>query len=130
MAMSTKTSTQAASSLAPAGIARRKEGRFELPLTADVQGNLPLGTKFLETAKIRNISSTGAYLYLQAAVIVGTKLTMAISLPPKATEGNSLRLKINGTVVRMEKARKTSRKLGVAVRFTKEYRFVPAPKRP
>jgi len=128
--MSTKSSTKAASSLAPAGIARRKEGRFELPLTADVQGGLPRGTKFLETAKIRNISSTGAYLYLQAAVIVGTKLTLAISLPPEATEGKSLRLKINGTVVRMEKARKTSRKLGVAVRFTKEYRFVPASKRP
>ncbi len=128
--MSTKTSPQAASSLAPAGIARRKEGRFELPLTADVQGSLPRGTKFLETAKIRNISSTGAYLYLQAAVIVGTKLTLAISLPPEATEGKYLRLKINGAVVRMEKARKTSRKLGVAVRFTKEYRFVAAPKRP
>jgi Tfp pilus assembly protein PilZ len=130
MAMSMKSSIQAASSLAPVGIARRKEGRFELPLTADVQGSLPRGTTFLETAKIRNISSTGAYLYLQAAVIVGTKLTLAISLPPEATEGKSLRLKINGTVVRMEKARKTSRKLGVAVRFTKEYRFVAAPKRP
>jgi hypothetical protein len=30
----------------------------------------------------------------------------------------------------MEKPRTTSRKLGVAVRFAKEYRFVAAPPRP
>jgi len=113
----------------PVSIARRKEWRFELPLTAEVQGALPRGEKFQETAKIRNISSTGAYLYLRAGVIVGAKLTLAISLPAAVTEGNGVRLKINGLVVRMEKARKTSQKLGVAVRFNKEYRFVPAAKR-
>ncbi len=127
----TKTSSvKAAGSSSAAKIARRKEWRFDIPLAADVEGTLPRGTKFKETARIRNISSTGAYLYLQAVVIVGTKLTLAISLPPEATDGKPLRLKINGAVVRMEKARKTSRKLGVAVRFTKEYRFVAAPKRP
>ncbi|MBN1940399.1 MAG: PilZ domain-containing protein [Candidatus Aminicenantes bacterium] len=129
MAMRTKSSAKAAASLVSAQIARRREGRFEMPLSADVRGSLPRGSTFQETAKIRNISSTGAYLYLQAAVIVGTKLTLAISLPARATGGKPLRLKIAGSVVRMEKARKTSRKLGVAVRFAREYRFVAAPTR-
>lgn len=126
--MTKKIAAPTSGSPAPLKIARRKEWRFELPLTADVQGVLPKGEAFRETAKIRNISSTGAYLYLQAAVIVGTKLTLAISLPPVVTEGKRIRLKIEGITVRMEKPRKTARKQGVAVRFNNEYRFVAAPK--
>jgi hypothetical protein len=113
----------------PAKIARRKEWRFDLPLTAEVLGILPRGTKFRETAKIRNISSTGAYLYLLAPVIIGTKLTLVIFLPRQVTDGKQVRLRIDGITVRMEKPPKTARKQGVAVRFNKEYRFVPAPKR-
>lgn len=111
-------------------IPRRKEWRFDLPLTAAVAGSSPQGKKFREEARIRDISSTGAYFYLEADAIIGSRLNMIIALPKKATEGNNVRLKIVGVVVRVEKSSKSSRKQGVAVRFTKDYSFIGAPMTP
>jgi c-di-GMP-binding flagellar brake protein YcgR len=133
MAMTKKSpaSNKPARTAAPlAKIPRRKEWRFDLPLTAAVVGALPRGRKFQEEARIRDISSTGAYLYLEANTIIGSRLNMIIALPRKATEGNKVMLKIDGIVVRVEKPLKSSRKQGVAVRFTKDYSFMGAPKTP
>jgi c-di-GMP-binding flagellar brake protein YcgR len=113
----------------PRQIPRRKEWRFDLPLTAAVAGALPRGKKFREEARIRDISSTGAYLFLEANIIIGARLNLVIALPRKATEGKKLLLKIEGIVVRVEKPRKSVKKQGVAVRFTKDYSFVDAPKK-
>jgi c-di-GMP-binding flagellar brake protein YcgR len=110
-------------------IPRRKEWRFDLPLTAAVAGALPRGKKFREEARIRDISSTGAYLYLEANIIIGARLNLVIALPKKATEGKRVLLKIEGIVVRVEKPAKSSRKQGVAIRFTKDYSFIDAPKK-
>jgi len=110
-------------------IPRRKEWRFDLPLTAAVAGTLPRGKKFREEARIRDISSTGAYLYLEANIIIGARLNLVIALPKKATEGKRVLLKIEGIVVRVEKPAKSSRKQGVAIRFTKDYSFIDAPKK-
>ncbi|MHB8055280.1 MAG: PilZ domain-containing protein [Candidatus Aminicenantales bacterium] len=127
MAMTKK--SPVAGSPHPYKIPRRKEWRFDLPLTAAVAGELPLGKKFREEARIRDISSTGAYLFLEANIIIGARLNLVIALPRKATEGKKLLLKIEGIVVRVEKPRKSSKKQGVAVRFTKDYSFVDAPKK-
>jgi len=113
----------------PLKIARRKEWRFTLPLTAVVMGQLPRGKKFREEIKIRNISSTGAYFSLEANIIVGSRLNLNIILPAQVTEGKKVHLKIEGITVRVEKSRKASKKQGVAVRFTKDYCFVRVPKR-
>ncbi len=110
-------------------IPRRKEWRFDLPLTAAVAGALPRGKKFREEARIRDISSTGAYLYLEANIIIGARLNLVIALPKKATEGKRVLLKIEGIVVRVEKPAKSSRKQGAAIRFTKDYSFIDAPKK-
>ncbi|MCX6565829.1 MAG: PilZ domain-containing protein [Candidatus Aminicenantes bacterium] len=118
-----------AGSSVPLKIARRKEWRFTLPLAAAVTGQLPRGGKFREEVKIRDISSTGAYFGLEANIIVGSRLNLNIILPAQVTEGKKVHLKIEGATVRVEKPRKTSKKQGVAVRFTKDYCFVRVPKR-
>jgi Tfp pilus assembly protein PilZ len=111
------------------GIPRRKEWRFELPLTAVVRGQTPQGKKFEETAKLNNISSTGAYFKLDSNVIIGSRITLVIDLPEKATDGKKIQLKITGITVRLEQTGASSRKQGVAVHFDRDYRFVAAPKR-
>jgi c-di-GMP-binding flagellar brake protein YcgR len=109
----------------PLGINRRREWRFELPLTATVEGKLPEGKAFKETAIIRNVSSGGAYFCLNSGVVVGAKLKLIIELPAEATEGRKVKLRLDGKAVRLERSDFKSKKQGVAVRFGKTYKFVP-----
>jgi hypothetical protein len=108
----------------PVDINRRREWRFELPLTAIVEGTLPQGRNFKEVAKLENISSNGAYFCLDSGVVVGSKLNIMIDLPKEPTENQALRLQIGGMTVRLEKPNKRKKKQGVAVRFDKEFKFV------
>jgi len=111
----------------PVDINRRREWRFELPLSAIVEGKLPQGRNFKEIARLDNISSTGAYFCLDSRVLVGSKLTIVIDLPKKLTEKQPIKLRIGGTTVRLEKPDK-KKKQGVAVRFDKEFEFVQSSK--
>jgi c-di-GMP-binding flagellar brake protein YcgR len=103
---------------------RRKEWRFELPLSTQIEGKLPHGQKFREETVLRNISSGGAYFCLDSGVIVGSKLNLVIDLPREVTEGQSVHLQLGGITVRLEEPDLKSKKQGVAVRFEKEYKFV------
>jgi hypothetical protein len=109
----------------PPAINRRREWRFDLPLTAVVEGKLPQGKKFREDAMLENISSGGAYFCLDSGVVVGSKLSLAIDLPKELTEGKKARLQIGGMAVRLVKADQKGKKQGVAVRFGKNFKFVP-----
>ena len=102
---------------------RRREWRFDLPLPAVVEGQLPQGRKFKETARLENISSTGAYFCLDSGVIVGTKLNLWIDIPKKATGGRKVRLQIGGLTIRLEKPDVKGKKQGVAVRFSRDFKF-------
>jgi len=113
----------------PVDINRRREWRFELPLTAIVEGRLPQGKSFKETAKLENISSTGAYFCLDSGVVVGSKLNIIIDLPKEVSEQQKLKLQIGGMTVRLEKPNKKNKRQGVAVRFDKEFKFVGGPKK-
>ncbi|MDP2915258.1 MAG: PilZ domain-containing protein [Candidatus Aminicenantes bacterium] len=113
----------------PVDINRRREWRFELPLTAIVEGTLPQGKNFKEVAKLENISSTGAYLCLDSGVVVGSKLNIIIELPKELTESQGLKLQIGGMTVRLEKPNKKNKKQGVAVRFDKEFKFIRGSKK-
>jgi hypothetical protein len=108
----------------PVDINRRREWRFELPLTAVVEGKLPLGKNFKEVAELENISSTGAYFCLDSSVVVGSKLNVIIELPKELTESQALKLQIGGMTVRLEKSIKKTKKQGVAVRFDKDFKFI------
>lgn len=103
---------------------RRREWRFELPLEATVEGKLPQGQPFQEKTTIENISSGGAYFGLDAKVVIGSKLNISINLPEKLTEGRKMQLHLTGTTVRLEKVEKKEKKQGVAVRFSRNYKFV------
>ena len=106
---------------------RRREWRFDLPLRATVEGRLPQGKTFREQATLENISSTGAYFCLDSGVIVGSKLHLVIEIPPKATEGKKVKLRVGGLTIRLEKPNKKAKKQGVAVRFDKDFEFEAKP---
>jgi len=103
---------------------RRKEWRFELPLTAIVEGNLPTGKTFKEEVILENISSGGAYFCLDSGVIVGSKLNLVIDVPTELSEGKKLKLSLGGLTVRLEKPSKRGKKQGVALRFKKRFEFI------
>ena len=109
----------------PPTVNRRREWRFDLPLTAFVEGTLPQGQKFREAVMLENISSTGSYFCLNSGVVVGSRLRLVIDLPKELTEGKTIKLQVGGTAVRLEKAGQKGKKQGVAVRFSKDFKFVP-----
>lgn len=118
-----KTPEQALSFL-ESKINRRLEWRFELPLDAMVEGRLPQGKKFEEPTTLENISSGGAYFCLDSSVIVGSKLSLIIELPDELTKGKKQKLRLDGTIVRLEEPDKKLKKQGVAVRFGKKFRVI------
>jgi c-di-GMP-binding flagellar brake protein YcgR len=110
-------------------INRRREWRFDLPLRTVIEGKSPAGQKFQEETKLENISSGGAYFSLDSGVVVGSKLNLMIELPSKLTDGKKMKLFIGGITVRLEKPNVRSRKQNVAVRFSDDFRVLPAPKK-
>ena len=105
-------------------INRRREWRFDLPLSAVVEGRLPQGKRFKEISLLKNISSGGAYFCLDSGVVVGSKINLIIDLPHELTEGKKIKLRVGGMTVRLEKPDRTGKKQGVAVRFSKDFKFV------
>lgn len=110
-------------------INRRREWRLDLPLTAEIEGKLPHGKRFREATKLENISSGGAYFCMDSGVVVGSSLNLIIELPRKLTEGKKMRMRLGGITVRLEKPDKKTKKQGVAVRFSKDFRVIPEKKK-
>ena len=110
-------------------INRRREWRFDLPLKTVIEGQLPQGKKFHEVTNLENISSGGAYFCLDSGVVVGSKLNLMIELPDKLTEGKKSRLWICGLTVRLEKPGGKSKRQGVEVRFSDDFKVLPAAKK-
>ena len=103
---------------------RRGEWRFELPLSAIVEGKLPSGKIFKEDVTLENISSGGAYFCLDSGVIVGSKLNLVIDVPTELSEEGKLKLSLGGHTIRLERSDKKSKKQGVALRFHKRFKFI------
>lgn len=117
----TEKRTNSAKSSEDVRLNRRREWRLELPLKAAVEGTLPQGKKFREETILVNISSTGAYFYLDSAITIGSKLELFIDMPAKLSEGKPLQLCLEGEAVRLEKNDLKGKKQGVALRFDKEF---------
>jgi c-di-GMP-binding flagellar brake protein YcgR len=112
-------------------INRRREWRFDFPLETLIEGSLAGGAKFKEETSLENISSGGAYFTLDSGVVVGSKLNLYIELPEKLADGKSLRLRVGGITVRLEKPDKRTKRQGVAVRFSDDmFKVVPVRKEP
>lgn len=103
---------------------RRREWRFDLPLLTTIEGKRPDGEKFKESTILENISAMGAYFCLDSGVIVGSKLNLMIDLPKQLTSGKDIKLNLGGITVRLEEPDKKGKKQGVAIRFTKDFKFV------
>jgi len=110
-------------SLVEAASNRRKEWRFALPLNAVVEGSLPDGKSFREDTILENISSTGAYFGLDAKITVGCRLTLIIDLPARLTEGKAVRLRLEGSTVRLQRLHDQPKQQGIALNFEEEYQF-------
>jgi c-di-GMP-binding flagellar brake protein YcgR len=108
---------------------RRREWRFELPLSTTIEGKLPKGEKFKEATTIENISATGAYFCLDSGVIVGSKLNLMIDLPRQLTGGKDVKLSLGGITVRLEEPDRKGKKQGVAIRFNKDFQFIESRKK-
>jgi c-di-GMP-binding flagellar brake protein YcgR len=103
---------------------RRREWRLDLPLSTMIEGRLPHGEKFTETTTLQNISATGAYFCLDSGVVVGSRLNLMIELPKNLTGGKKVRLNLGGITVRLEEPDKKGKRQGVAIRFSKDFKFV------
>jgi hypothetical protein len=103
---------------------RRREWRFDLPLPAIVEGKGGEGKKFQEETFLENISSTGAYFCLDSGVTVGSKLNLIIEVPSELSPEKKVKLQLGGLAVRLEKPDKKGKKQGVALRFSKQYKFI------
>ncbi len=103
---------------------RRREWRLDLPLSTVIEGRLPQGAKFSETTTLENISATGAYFCLDSGVVVGSRLNLMIELPKNLTGGKDVKLNLGGITVRLEEPDKKGKRQGVAIRFSKDYKFV------
>jgi c-di-GMP-binding flagellar brake protein YcgR len=110
-------------------INRRREWRFDLPLKTVIEGQLPQGKKFHEVTSLENISSGGAFFCLDSGVVVGSRLNLMIELPDKLTDGKKSKLWICGITVRLEKPDVKSKRQGVAVRFSDDFKVLPAAKK-
>jgi c-di-GMP-binding flagellar brake protein YcgR len=103
---------------------RRREWRLDLPLSTLIEGKLPHGEKFVETTTLQNISSTGAYFCLDSGLVVGSKLNLMIELPEQLTGGKKIKLNLGGITVRLEEPDRKGKRQGVAIRFSKDFKFI------
>jgi hypothetical protein len=78
----------------------RPTGRgFKLSLPMSVEGPDPDGTFFHENTTLAFMSHQGALFPLSSPVALGSRLKLAIALPPKLGEGKNLTLIVKGTIV-------------------------------
>ncbi|MBN1271243.1 MAG: PilZ domain-containing protein [Candidatus Aminicenantes bacterium] len=103
---------------------RRKELRFDLPLSATIEGKLPTGEDFKEETVIQNISSGGAYFALDANIIIGSKLNVFVEIPDQSGKNKKTKLSLAGSAVRLESTHLEEKRIFVAMHFNKKYRFI------
>lgn len=118
-----KKSVSARKTATPVAVNRRREWRFELPLPAEIAGQLPQGKQFRKKTILENISSTGAYFTIDSNLVVGSKVHLGIDLPKELTEGKKIKLCLDGVIVRLEKKDGKKKKTGVAVKFNRNFHF-------
>lgn len=89
---------------------RRGSVRRNLKWRAQINGNNANGIRFGEEGVIENLSSTGAFFYLNNRVEIGTRLDLSILLPFQQENW----MNYSAEVVRVEEM---PQKIGVGIRF-------------
>jgi hypothetical protein len=93
--------------------------KFSLPMT--VEGPDPDGTFFREDTSLAFMSHQGALFPLWSPVALGSRLKLAIALPPKLGEGRNLTLVVKGTIVDVDQGDADGSPPQVALRLESRY---------
>jgi len=103
-------------------VRRHAEQRgFKLSLPLTVEGPDADGALFREETTLSYMSHVGALFPLRTPVAPGSRLKLAVSLPPKLGEGKSLKLVIKGTIVFTEPGNEVDAPAQVSLRLESRY---------
>lgn len=100
---------------------RPAERGFKLSLPMSVEGPDANGTFFREDTTLTFMSYQGALFPLASPVALGTRLRLAIALPPKLGEGRALTLVVKGTIVDVDAGDGNGAAPQVAIRLESRY---------
>jgi hypothetical protein len=100
---------------------RPAERGFKLSLPMSVEGPDPDGTFFHEDTVLAFMSHQGALFPLWSPVALGTRLKLAIALPPKLGEGRNLTLVVKGTIADIDTGDGDGTPPQVAIRLESRY---------
>lgn len=95
---------------------------FRVPVATAVEGTTSDGRRFHETTEVSFISHVGAIIDLRNPAGLGTRVKLAIPLPPALSEGKDLRLVIKGEVIDAgQEPAAPGGRLKIAIRFESRY---------
>lgn len=100
---------------------RPAERGFKLSLPMTVEGPDPGGALFREETTLAFMSHQGALFPLANPVALGSRLKLAIALPPKLGEGRGLTLVVKGTIVDIDAGDGNGGPPQVALRLESRY---------
>lgn len=101
------------------------ERGFEIPLPMTVEGEDARGRKFCEETVLSYMSHKGASFPLRAPVAAGTRLRLAISLPPRLAEDKTLKMIVHGQTILVESASEPGEPPRVSIRLESRYLIEP-----
>jgi hypothetical protein len=99
---------------------KRAARRFALRVPVTVNRD-PAGPN--EFAQLRDVSARGICFYIDSAIAQGSPIGFTLTLPPEITLTESIRVKCNGRVVRVDNTQSDG-KVSVAA-VIEEYEFLP-----
>jgi len=103
-------------------VRRHAEQRgFKLSLPLIVEGPDSGGALFREETTLAYMSHVGALFPLRTPVAPGSRLKLAVALPPKLDEGKNLKLVIKGIVVFTEPATDDGEPAQISMRLESRY---------
>ncbi len=98
---------------------------FELRLPMTVEGPDAIGSYFREETVLSRMSHIGALFTLSSQVSLGTRLKLAIDLPPKLSLGQDLKLIVKGTIAYIEPAGREETPRQISLRLENRYSIRP-----
>jgi hypothetical protein len=105
-----------------APVRRHTEQRgFKLSLPLIVEGPDADGAFFREETTLSYMSHIGALFPLKTSVSPGSRLKLAVALPPKLDEGKNLKLVIKGTIAFTEPGADDGAPAQVSMRLESRY---------
>lgn len=104
---------------------RRAAERLELHLPSKVFAHPSDGEAISRETTLENVSSKGAYFYIEDPLPPNTSVELEIDLPKSMPSSTNLKLNFKGIVVRLEPPRQQPGRHGVAVRFDGQWDIEP-----